>query len=58
MHLKIRAGEGAAIARIKAVGQVDEEHYEEEWIHIQARIPQHHQAEFARYIINSENGQA
>ena len=58
MHLKIRAGEGAAIARIKAVGQVDEEHYEEEWIHIQVRIPQHHQAEFARYIINSENGQA
>ena len=58
MHLKIRAGEGAAIARIKAVGQVDEEHCEEEWIHIQARIPQHHQAEFARYIINSENGQA
>ena len=58
MHLKIRAGEGAAIARIKAVGQVDEEHYEEEWIHIQARIPQHHQAEFARYIKNSENGQA
>ena len=58
IHLKIRAGEGAAIARIKAVGQVEEEHYEEEWLHIQARIPQHHQAEFARFIINSENGQA
>ena len=58
IHLKIRAGEGAAIARIKAVGQVEEEHYEEEWLHIQARIPQHHQAEFGGYIINSENGQA
>ena len=56
MHLKIRAGEGAAIARIKAVGQIEEEHYEEEWLHIQARIPQHHQAEFGGYIINSENG--
>ena len=56
IHLKIRAGEGAAIARIKAVGQIEEEHYEEEWLHIQARIPQHHQAEFGGYIINSENG--
>ena len=50
LRMKISATDGAAIARIKAVGQVDEELYEEEWVHIQARIPEHHQAEFVRYI--------
>jgi len=53
LRMRISATDGAAIARVKAVGQVDEELYEEEWVHIQARIPEHHQAEFMRYVEES-----
>ena len=54
LRMRISAADGAAIARVKAVGQVDEELYEEEWVHIQARIPEHHQAEFMRYVEEPE----
>jgi len=56
LRMKISAADGAAIARVKAVGQVEEEFYEEEWIHLQARIPEHHQAEFMRYVKGAEKG--
>ena len=49
MHLKIPAIDGATIARVRAVGQVEGERYDDEWAHFQARIPQHNQSEFERY---------
>ena len=56
LRMKISASDGAVIARIKAVGQVDKELYEEEWVHIQARIPEHHQSEFVRYVEEEKGG--
>ncbi|MDP6903791.1 MAG: GTPase HflX [Verrucomicrobiota bacterium] len=56
LRMKISASDGAVIARIKAVGQVDKELYEEEWVHIQARIPEHHQSEFERYVEEEKRG--
>ena len=56
LRMKISASDGAVIARIKAVGQVDKELYEEEWVHIQARIPEHHQSEFVRYVEEEKRG--
>ncbi len=53
IRLKISAADGATIARIKAVGQIDSEHYEDEWIHLCARVPEHHQAEFSRHKVDS-----
>ena len=50
LQLAIPQGAGQAIARLRAVGQVDEEYYEGDLVHFKARIPPHLRDEFARYI--------
>ena len=49
MEMKIPASDGATLARIRALGQVDEEHYEGDIVHLKARIPEHAREEFARF---------
>ena len=39
----------ARIARIRALGQVDEERYEGDIVHLKARIPEHAREEFSRF---------
>jgi GTP-binding protein HflX len=50
LQLAIPQGAGQAIARLRAVGQVDEEYYEGDLVHLKARIPPHLRDEFERYI--------
>ena len=50
LTLTIPQSEGQALARIRAIGQVDEEHYESNQVHLKARIPPHLRQEFAKYI--------
>ena len=50
LHLRIPAANGAAQARVRALGQIDEERYEDEWVHLRARIPAHAEAEFAEFL--------
>ena len=54
LHLRIPAANGAAQARVRALGQIDEEHYEGEWVHLYARIPAHAQAEFEAFRQKTE----
>jgi len=49
LHLRIPAANGAAQARVRALGQIDKEHYEGEWVHLYARIPAHAKAEFEAF---------
>ena len=49
MDLTLPASDGAVAARIRAVGEVVEESYEGEQVHLRARIPPHARAEFERY---------
>ena len=51
---RIPAANGAAQARVRALGQIDEERYEDEWVHLRARIPAHAQAEFAEFQQETE----
>ena len=50
LQLAIPQGAGQAIARLRAVGQVDEEYYEGNLVHLKARIPPHLRDEFERYV--------
>ena len=50
LSLTIPQSNGQALARIRAIGQVDEEHYEGNHVHLKARIPHHLRQEFAPYI--------
>ena len=54
LELKIPVTDGAMIARVRAIGQVDEEHYLDDMIHLKARIPPQARAEFARFEIIPE----
>jgi small GTP-binding protein len=49
LELQVPASDGATLARIRALGQVDEERYEGDIVHLKARIPDHARAEFARF---------
>ena len=50
LHLRIPTANGAAQARVRALGQIDEERYEDEWVHLRARIPAYAEAEFAEFL--------
>ena len=54
LEIKIPVTDGAMIARVRAIGQVDEEHYLDDMIHIKARIPPQARAEFARFENRAE----
>ena len=49
MDLTLPASDGAAMARVRSVGEVVEDSYEGELVHLRARIPPHACAEFARF---------
>ena len=51
LELQAPASDGATLARIRALGQVDEERYEGDIVHLKARIPDHARAEFARFRV-------
>jgi GTP-binding protein HflX len=51
LELQVPASDGATLARIRALGQVDEERYEGDTVHLKARIPDHARAEFARFRV-------
>jgi len=55
LQLAIPQGDGRTIARLRAVGQVDEEYYEGDVVHLKARIPPHLHNGFARYIEKNLN---
>ena len=50
LQLAIPQGAGQAIARLRAVGQIDEEYYEGDLVHLKVRIPPHLRDEFERYV--------
>lgn len=56
LQLAIPQGDGQAIARIRAVGQIDEEYYEGDRVHLKARIPAHLREEFGKYIEKDLSG--
>ena len=49
LELQVPAGDGATLARIRALGQVDEECYKGDIVHLKARIPEHAREEFSRF---------
>ena len=49
MELKIPAKEGAVLARVRAVTEVEKEEYEEERVYLRARVPQQHRREFEEF---------
>jgi len=49
MDLTIPAADGATQARVRTVGEVVEETYQGDQVHLRARIPPHAQAEFERF---------
>jgi 50S ribosomal subunit-associated GTPase HflX len=49
LELQVPASDGATLARIRALGQVDEERYEGDIVHIKARIPDHAREEFSKF---------
>ena len=49
LELQVPAGDGATLARIRALGQVDEERYEGDIVHLKARIPEHAREEFSEF---------
>lgn len=50
LELAIPQSDGQAIARVHAIGQIDEENYEGNNVLFKARIPPHLREEFAKYI--------
>ena len=50
LQLAIPQRAGQVIARLRAVGQIDEESYEGDLVRLKARIPPHFRGEFERYI--------
>ncbi|HIG81963.1 MAG TPA: GTPase HflX [Verrucomicrobiales bacterium] len=50
LELQVPASDGATLARIRALGQVDEERYEGDIVHLKARIPDHAREEFSKFI--------
>jgi GTP-binding protein HflX len=53
LELRIPHEQSALIARLHKVGQVIERRYNGKTARFKARIPPHHHAEFAAYIVNS-----
>jgi GTP-binding protein HflX len=49
LNLSIPVTNGAAIARVRAIAQVDEEQYGGDMVHIKARIPPHVRGEFVQF---------
>jgi len=54
LDLRIPVTDGATIARVRAIGQVYEEQYLEDMVHLKARIPPQARAEFARFEVETE----
>ncbi len=54
VDLRIPVTDGATIARVRAIGQVDEEQYEEDTVYIKARIPPQARGEFTQFENKSE----
>ena len=52
LELRIPHEQSAVIARLHKVGQVIERRYSGKTARFKARIPPHHHAEFAAYIVN------
>ena len=53
LELRIPHEQSAVIARLHKVGQVIERRYNSKTARFKARIPPHHHAEFAAYIVNA-----
>ena len=49
MDLRIPVTDGASIARVRAIGQVDEENYVGDSVHLKARIPPQARGEFTQF---------
>ena len=49
MDLRIPVTDGATIARVRAIGQVDEENYERDTVHLKAHIPPQARGEFTQF---------
>ena len=49
LDLRIPVTDGATIARVHAIGQVNEEHYQGDKVHLKVRIPPHARGEFAQF---------
>jgi len=49
MDLRIPVTDGATIARVRAIGQVDEENYVGDSVHLKARIPPHARGKFTQF---------
>ena len=49
LDLRIPATDGATIARVRAIGQVDEERYLDDMIHLKVRIPPYARGEFVKF---------
>ncbi len=54
LDLRIPVTDGATIARVHAIGQVNEEHYQGDKVHLKVRIPPQARAEFARFEVETE----
>jgi GTP-binding protein HflX len=50
LHLEVPHADSAAIARLRAVGQVIQERYTAHGARLKARIPPHLRGEFSAYI--------
>jgi GTP-binding protein HflX len=50
LRLTIPQSNGQALARLRAVGQIDEEYYEANDVHLTARIPPHMRDQFEQFI--------
>lgn len=49
LDLRIPVTDGATIARVRAIGQVDEEQYLDDMIHLKVRVPPCARGEFAKF---------
>ena len=49
MDLRIPVTDGATIARVRAIGQVDEENYVGDSVHLKVRIPPHARGKFTQF---------
>ena len=54
MDLSIPVTDGATIARVRAIGQVDEEQYVGDTVHLKARIPPQARGEFTQFENKAE----
>jgi GTP-binding protein HflX len=50
LRLTIPQSNGQVLARLRAVGQIDEEYYEDNDVHLTARIPPHMRDQFEQFI--------